>query len=137
MDTASELSQLMNVFMRRMKTGMQKRVKDIAPSGFGPQGAMVLQIVANAQPMPITALVAELARDKSQVTRMVSELEGHGLILRSNDPNDARVRLLSLTDDGHALTASFAEAMTEVVSDVLDPLSASEQMQLVEIMRKI
>ncbi len=49
----------------------------------------------------------------------------------------ARVRLLSLTDDGHALTASLAKAMTEVVSDVLDPLSASEQMQLVEIMRKI
>ncbi|WP_417259384.1 MarR family winged helix-turn-helix transcriptional regulator [Celeribacter sp.] len=123
--------------MRRMKTGMQQRVKDIAPSGFGPQGAMVLQIVANAQPIPINALVAELARDKSQVTRMVSELEGYGLIQRSNDPNDARVRLLSLTDEGQALAASLTKVMTDVVSGILDPLSASEQEQLVEIMRKI
>lgn len=98
---------------------------------------MVLQIISNAQPMPINALVAELDRDKSQVTRMVAELEDHGLILRSSDPTDARVRLLSLTQDGQAFSQALTAAMADVVGDILAPLSPSEQSQLVEIMRKI
>lgn len=137
MSTASELSRLMNQFMRRIKTGMQRRIKDIAPTGFGPQGAMVLQIIANAQPMAMNALVTELARDKSQVTRMVTELENHGLIVREIDPSDARVRLISLTDDGQALTTSLSAAMSDVVGDILAPLSPSEQSRLSELMSKI
>ncbi|WP_083923167.1 MarR family winged helix-turn-helix transcriptional regulator [Ahrensia kielensis] len=137
MDTTSELSQLMNHFVRRMKIGMQQRVKEIAPEGFGPQGAMVLKIISDAQPLPINALVSELARDKSQVTRMVSELERHGLIVRSLDANDARVRLLSLTEDGQKLTTSLTAAMADVIGDILAPLSTGEQTQLATLMRKI
>jgi len=69
--------------------------------------------------------LADLASDdKAAATRALSRLEKQGLITRTNDPNDRRASLVSLTPQGVALRpvieaalATASQAMTLGLSD--------------------
>ncbi|GAB3677206.1 MarR family transcriptional regulator [Actinocorallia lasiicapitis] len=67
------------------------------------QGLTVAQaqlVVQLDEPLSMRALAARLFCDASNVTGIVTRLEGRGLVVRESDPGDRRVKLVSLTPSG-------------------------------------
>ena len=68
---------------------------------------------------------------KSRVTRIVGGLRKRGLVKNTDDPEDSRITLLSLTPEGRKLSQEISAFMNEVYSDVLEQFSAQQRQILI------
>jgi DNA-binding MarR family transcriptional regulator len=85
--------------------------------------------------------VTDLA-EQAQVTKqtagaLVDELEGAGYLLRRPDPADARARLVTLTDKGHALCARAAAEIATIEKEWREHLGTKTYGQLRDALIKL
>jgi DNA-binding MarR family transcriptional regulator len=81
-------------------------------------------------------LAASLHFDASNITDIVDRLEARGLVVRTVDPDDRRIRRIVRTPEGEALRRrALDEALA--TAPTVAPLSASEQRTLCELLGKI
>jgi DNA-binding MarR family transcriptional regulator len=73
--------------------------------------------------------------DASNVTDIVDRLEARGLVTRTIDPNDRRVRRLVLTDKGEAVRRELFDRA--VSQGPLNALSSTEQVRLRNLLAKV
>jgi len=73
-----------------------------------------------------TKLATALGVTSSNVTGIVDHLVEQELVSRTENPEDRRVLLLSVTEKGKALLNSLRESRTKQMSEVLSHLSAEE-----------
>jgi MarR family transcriptional regulator, organic hydroperoxide resistance regulator len=73
--------------------------------------------------------------DASNVTDIVDRLEARGLVTRTIDPNDRRVRRLVLTDKGEAVRRELFDRA--VNQGPLNALSSTEQVRLRNLLAKV
>ena len=64
---------------------------------------------------------------KSRATVIVENLEKRGLVQRSTDPNDARVKLISLTPAGHHKVREIEEFMFDLHQQLLDQIDPAQR----------
>lgn len=88
-------SELITVFRR-----LVSEAAEVASPGMLPGTFKVLSAVHRHGPVTLSALAERLSADKGLASRSVSELEGLGLVERTDDPVDRRSRLISLTPLG-------------------------------------
>ncbi len=69
-------------------------------------------------PCSITELAQRLGVTQQAASKQVDDLVRRGLVLRRRDPDDARVRLLSLSDRGTLAVESGRRARRRVVDDL-------------------
>lgn len=58
-----------------------------------------------------TELTDESLQDRPNLTRMVRELEGRGLLMRRGDPEDGRLKRVYLTPEGATLYQRFHDGV--------------------------
>jgi DNA-binding MarR family transcriptional regulator len=98
----AEFSELITHFRRLIMENANR----VSP-GMLPGAYKTLTTIARCEQVTVSALAERMLTDKGQVSRMVRELEGLGLVERSTDPADGRSFLLRLTPLG---TERLAEA---------------------------
>jgi DNA-binding MarR family transcriptional regulator len=76
---------------------------------FPPQ-VMVLRSLDH--PRPMREVADQLACDSSNLTGITDRLEERGLVRRTADPGDRRVKLLVLTEEGERLRGELVERMS-------------------------
>lgn len=131
--TALQLDRL----MRRFGSCIHTRAKDVDTCRVGPLGGMTLTTLADIEPAALKDLATHLQRDKSQVTKSVQLLEVKGLVARRKSPHDGRVMLVYLTDEGQQMVQLIRTTMSEVVDELLSPLSPSERALLSELLERV
>lgn len=72
------------------------------------------------------SLAVYMRSDKAQVTRVLNELLGAGLIVKHDNPEDGRSRLLELSSSGQALMLQTRALEAEVARSMTDGLSTAE-----------
>ena len=87
------------------------------------------------EPMPMGELARRLGCDNSNITGIVDRLEARGLIARSPSPEDRRVKLLVLTEQGHELRRRGVERFTTPAPGIA-ALTKEEQRTLRDLLRK-
>lgn len=132
-----EIARLVDRLLRRIHGSLHVRAPEFDVYGVGQSGGLLLLTLAEEAPVGPGTLSTMLARDKSQITRMVASLERKGLVQREADPKDARVSLLSLTDKGRDAVHRIRVATAEVLSGILAPVSAKERAALREMLSRI
>ncbi|MDJ0825587.1 MAG: MarR family transcriptional regulator [Rhodobacter sp.] len=137
MQQTSDLAFVVDRFMRRIHAGLHQQAVQVDTDRIGPFGGMILMAVAEMEPVSIHALVAHMARDKSQMTRSLRMLEERGLIARAGCPEDGRVSLVSLTSKGRDLVAAFQRILSEVLDGLMVPLGQAERAQLSALLRRL
>lgn len=94
-----------------------------------------LQAVANMPGIDQRTLARTVGLDTSTIAGVIDRLESRQLLLRNASPTDRRVRLLTLTEEGHALLERVAPAMKRAQLRMLEPLPENERIEFMRMLR--
>jgi len=97
---------------------------------------VVLSILANSEPCSQKEIAEQIALDKSDVTKMMNELESLGLVQRVEDAQDRRRHSVHLTTKGKKQLDSSDRELNESMRDFLSALSEAEYRQLQHLLLK-
>ncbi|MAO92037.1 MAG: hypothetical protein CMM78_01840 [Rhodospirillaceae bacterium] len=114
-------------FMRRLHASVHSQSHEFDTEMIGQIGCLLLLTLADIQPARIHEVVQQMQRDKSQITRSIKVLEANGLIKRQQCPEDARVRMIALTEKGQGVVRAFRRSLSEILEEILSPLNQEEQ----------
>ncbi|MFL5864962.1 MAG: GNAT family N-acetyltransferase [Solirubrobacteraceae bacterium] len=85
----------------------------------------------------VRTLRARLSMDSGQLSRLLRSLEAEGLIEVRASPDDARIRVARLTEEGRAERALLDDLSDQLARSILAPLDAAQRDQLVTAMRSV
>ena len=94
----------------------------------------VLATLATSPGLTQQALAARCFVAKSGVSMLLTQMEAEGLVTREADPQDARVRRLSLTKAGLALARRTLKVQAEVVAAMVGPVSEADVAAVARVM---
>ena len=123
------------LFWRIFTADKPRRMATLNELGLAPMQSMALMQLRPGEPVPMSQLAHKLMCDNSNVTGIVDRLEDRGLVERRAAAHDRRVKMLVVTPEGAELRARVKARMEEP-PDALRRLSAAEQRQLRDLMRK-
>lgn len=132
-----DLALLFDRLMRSIHFGLQKRAPGFDRKAVGPGGGIVLMTLADAGCISLHELTRRVARDKSQMTRLIRSLETKGLVARAASPDDGRVTLVRLTPEGVEVVRELTETVAEVVGEILEPISQAERQTLKALLARV
>jgi DNA-binding MarR family transcriptional regulator len=89
-----------------------------------------------SRPRPMGAAAEAMRCDASYITHIADDLESLGLAQRSTDPNDRRVKQMTLTAKGRALHRRLEEQLHRA-NPLAVSLDADEQEALVALLRRL
>ena len=96
----------------------------------GARGFQILATVAHDEPPTQASLAAHLGIDRTVLTYVLDDLVGAGVLERTVDPADRRVRRLAATQSGRELLAELEQRVADAEHELFAGLSAAEQEQL-------
>lgn len=77
------------------------------------------------------------AMDPATIWGVVSRLIKQGYVVQSTDPNDARLVMLELTEEGRKATKRMKSVAAEVSRETLAPFTEEEAKQLLDLLSRI
>jgi MarR family transcriptional regulator, organic hydroperoxide resistance regulator len=100
----------------------------LAAHGVSMWGYSVLSTLRSLGPMRTQAALAEaIGADKTRIIGTLDELQEAGLLSRTPDPDDRRVRLLSLTEHGQEVERAVRAGIREREERLLATLPAADR----------
>jgi DNA-binding MarR family transcriptional regulator len=87
-------------------------------------------------PRPMREVAATMGCDSSNLTGITDRLEERGLVMRTADPDDRRVKRLVLTDDGKRLRRQIVAYLGQPPPGAIDALSERDLTQLQRLLAK-
>lgn len=82
-------------------------------------------------------LCRRLAIDRSDMVAVLNRLEEQGLAVRQADERDRRRNEITITAAGRRALARLGEQIERVQDDLLEPLSAGQRRQLLELLQQL
>ena len=98
---------------------------------------MMLKQLHRKGPMTIGAMAEHLAVRPSTMSQMVDRLEKLEFVTREQDPRDARVKQIQLTERGKDIIKKTELKWMESLTEPFSHLAAEEQETLVRLMKKL
>jgi DNA-binding MarR family transcriptional regulator len=95
---------------------------------------LVLAALDDGQPRTQLELSRVVCVDKTTLITVLDRLEKQGLVVRTVDPSDRRVRIPQITDAGRDVYATFAAARDEAEARALEGVSAADRAVLLDIL---
>ena len=101
--------------------------EQLRPLGYGTARMEALSTIARAkEPSAQIAIAKRIGIEGPTLTRMLDTLEAEGLVVRRQDPNDRRTKLIELTDAGRKALDEIMEVANAFRASVLKSLSDDE-----------
>jgi DNA-binding MarR family transcriptional regulator len=100
------------------------------PSGMSMTTAGTLSSVERRGPQRLTVLAAREGVTQPAMTQLISRLEESGLVRREASPEDGRVVLVVITDEGRAVLARRRSARADRMAAVIAQLSPEHRAAL-------
>jgi DNA-binding MarR family transcriptional regulator len=109
----------------------------LAEHGLGTAEHGVLVALEDFGPLSQQQIADGLDADKSQVVRLIDQLERRGLVTRAADPTDRRRHRIALTPTGHKLVEQATPAVRRAEEQYLNVLSAAERKALASLLQRL
>ncbi len=109
----------------------------LAPSGILFTQFMVMAAIANMNETTVQPLAEALMMDRTTLTRALKPLERDKLVETNPSEEDARKRLIRLTDSGRAVTAIAYPLWKEAQVNITKNLGEERWMQIYTDMHKL
>lgn len=132
------LSRRLGFMLVRASAGMTRLgAETLAPLGIDGRHYGVLAALAELGPVSQQTLTDIFAVDRSTMVGFVDELERKGHVRRGKNPSDRRAYALELTPSGAKVERKAAELLAGCERHYLEPLSAAERRQLLELLERL
>jgi DNA-binding MarR family transcriptional regulator len=105
-------------------------------AGLTHMGYMVLLFLSEREDrrLAMSRLAKKASASLSRLSHVVARLEAHGWIRRERDPEDGRVQIAVLTDEGYAKVVESAPGHVEAVQQLIfDRLTPAQVRQLAKL----
>lgn len=113
---------------RRQYTGMPQLKKN---------HINILNILCHARQMTLTGIGKKLDIEKGSLTLLIDQLEEWGLVARSEDKNDRRKSLISLSAKGKEEMDKVMEFHAQNINNILHNYEAKEVEQFITDLRQV
>jgi DNA-binding MarR family transcriptional regulator len=100
-------------------------------------GYVVLVALDGSSVRTQAALAAAIGADKTRIIRDLDELQQRGLIERTPDPDDRRVRLLAITDAGRKVKNAVQTEIQRGEERWLGELSGDERRTFLSVLARL
>jgi DNA-binding MarR family transcriptional regulator len=121
------LQEWIDVFMRR---SMRDFIRYSRRNGLSMSQNGALLHLSRQGTCGVTDIGDSLGVTSGAASQMLDRLVQQGLIVRSEDPNDRRVRRITLTEEGHHAVRESIQAQQGWFDDLAAALSAGEKEQI-------
>ena len=121
---AVTLQKWMDVFMQR---SMRDFLAHVRESGLSMSQVVALFQIRHRASSGVTDLGDKLGVTSSAASQLLERLVQQGIVLRSEDPSDRRVKQLVLTEKGHEILQASIRARQSWLSDLGKTLSDGEK----------
>lgn len=108
----------------------------IQESGLGDSDFRVLEALLHKGPLPVNVIGPKVFLTPGSISTAVDRLFGKGLVSREENPEDRRIRLVALTENGKALIRPIYRKHVAEVRQVFTDFTPSELRQLERLMKK-
>ncbi|SHW09931.1 transcriptional regulator [Mycobacteroides abscessus subsp. abscessus] len=103
-----------------------------------PMWGYVVLLALDETPMRSQAVLAQaIGADKTRIIRILDDLQDRGYIERTPDPDDRRVRLLSITPAGRRLKDAVQADIQRGEEQWLGELSAEERRVFLKVLQRL
>ncbi len=133
-DIESALTYRISQLYTRLSTGT---TQDLAKFGLVLREWRVMAMLARHEPLSASELVARSPLDKASVSRAIASLEQRGLVSVAPSTEDARVKMLHLTDAGWNLYGRIAPRSIARHKALMGVLTVSERASLISMLDRI
>lgn len=114
------------VHLLAMGERLRQIIADVAARfSFTPQQALLIERLG--VPRTMGQIAEAMSCDKSNVTGMISRLEARGLVTRTADDQDRRIKWLVLTDEGRTIRQAVRDAIVTHGESLLIDRSPGER----------
>jgi MarR family 2-MHQ and catechol resistance regulon transcriptional repressor len=96
----------------------------------------VLEVLLHKGPMPVNAIGPKVFLTPGSISTAVDRLHERGLVTRTDDTEDRRVRMVDLTPQGRDLITAVFQDHAARLEEFAAGLSCAERAQLVEALKK-
>ncbi|QDP98789.1 MarR family transcriptional regulator [Microlunatus elymi] len=97
----------------------------------------ILELDPDGQGVRAVDLAGKTRLHKSTLSRSLAVLEGLGLLARVRDPQDARARLVTLTDQGRTAVRESRSGRSELMLQRLAEWDDADLSQLAELLGRL
>lgn len=133
-----ELDTMPGHYVRRLQQiAVALFLQETAEYGLTPVQYAALQTVSNTPDVDQRTLARSIGHDTTTIGGVIDRLEARGLLIRKTTPDDRRVRLLAITDEGKALLDAVAPSVLRAQARILAPLPAREREEFMRMLRKL
>ena len=90
-----------------------------------------LMLFGDERYLTVKSIAQRLEVAKSRVTKILDGMEARGLISRTGDPQDGRIRLIGLTPEGRRRAQAVAEFVHQIHQRILLQISPQERQDVI------
>lgn len=90
-----------------------------------------LMLFGDERYLTVKSIAQRLEVAKSRVTKILEGLEARGLVSRTDDPQDGRIRLISLTPEGRRRAQQVGEFLAEVHQRILLQFEDAQRLEII------
>lgn len=126
-----------HLFRRLNQIAMAKFSLEAEPFGLTARQWAALYAIERKPGADQSTLSRDIALDTSTVAGVIYRLEARALIKREASPDDRRLRVLFLTDEGRELLARTTPVVLQLQHWLLDPLSPQERADFMALTLKL
>jgi DNA-binding MarR family transcriptional regulator len=123
----NRLQELINEVQRCCE---DKRLYESRKFGIPYSEIKILMLFRSDKYLTVKSVADRLDVAKSRITRLVNSMHEKGLIDRRDDPGDARVKLLSITDKGEKIASRVQTFQSEIQAEILGRLEPDERFKV-------
>ena len=118
--------------LRLSATRLARRLRQEAGAGLSPSQLSALAVISNHGPLTLGALAEHERVAPPSITKVVSKLEGDGLVTRTPCPDDRRVCRVAISPDGAALVEESRRRKTAWLTARINELDPDDQRRLAD-----
>jgi DNA-binding MarR family transcriptional regulator len=128
-EAVRQLESAFSLLFTQLRRAYAQAAQAVSP-GMLPGTFKVLTVIDHIGPVSASTLAERMEQDKGLISRAVTELEGLGLIERTPDPADGRIRLITLSPFGHERYDAVRFPFVDRLESAMDewPLASIERL---------
>ncbi|MEE3852048.1 MarR family transcriptional regulator [Gordonia sp. LSe1-13] len=135
-DPITDLEAELTDIWRRGRVQMRERSRAIHPR-LDPTCYPLLILLSRHDAVRMSDLLTDLGLEKSTLTRQIDSVVRLRLVERHPDPDDARARLVALTDEGRARLEAVATTAAALWRERLSRWDPDDVRRLADLLRRL